>query len=250
MGSGSRGNGTLIVTDSTRLLIDCGFTLKECRFRLARAGVDPAALDAVLVTHEHNDHASGVVSLARRCRIPIYGTLGTLRSLTGLAEKAAALARPIDANIPFAIGDVMVQPVTVPHDAREPVQYVFEHDDVCVGVLTDLGHVTPHVAHAYAGCQGLLVESNHDLDMLWRGSYPAPLKRRIAGDFGHLSNEQAADFVGRVRHDGLTHLVVGHLSEQNNEPRRVEATFAKLKLGLAAFAVATQSEGTDWVAVG
>ena len=173
---------------------------------------------------------AAAVAFARRHRIPVYATPGTLhclarRSASNERLLAAGAGHPVDAGSSFAIGDIAVRPVTVPHDAREPVQYVFDHRGARLGVLSDLGHATPHVIRAYSGCRLLFVESNHDLDMLWSGTYPLRLKRRIASDFGHLANDQAVEFVRRVLHDGLTHLVVGHLSEQNNSPQHVETAF-------------------------
>ncbi len=246
LGSGSRGNATLLATDSTCLLVDCGFTLKDCRSRLARAGVDAATLDALLITHEHADHARGAARAARAFDIPVYGTRGTLTALTDLNPE---LARPITADIAFTIGDIRVLPVSVPHDAREPVQYVFESGPARLGVLTDIGHVTPHVIDAYSGCHGLFVESNHDLDMLWGGGYPRRLKRRIAGNFGHLANVQAASLIRHVLHDGLAHLVVGHVSERNNHHRHIEAAFAELRAELATFSIANQATGTEWMVI-
>ena len=247
LGSGSRGNGTLLATPATVVLVDCGFSLRDCLVRLARAEVDPATVDALLVTHEHADHIRGVAALANRFAIPVHATRGTLRTVAGLVPD---LARPVDADVRFAVGDLDVLPVTVPHDAREPVQYVFDHGATRVGVLTDIGHLTPHVIAAYSGCHGLFLESNHDGDMLWNGSYPLRLKRRVGGDFGHLSNGQAVEFLQRLGRGALTHLVVGHVSEQNNERHRIEVAFAPFQAQLEVFRIADQAAGVDWIAMG
>ena len=244
IGSGSSGNGTLVAWDDTFFLIDCGFPLKEAWARLTRHGIAPERLAAVLVTHEHSDHASGVIPLAHRFRIPVYLSHGTLRSLPDLD---AELARPFNSDAEFAIDGVTVRSVTVPHDAREPTQFVFARDGTRVGVLTDLGHVSPHVVKSFQGCKALFLEGNHDPGMLMRGSYPPRLKRRIAGDLGHLSNAQAADFLERVSHDGLTHVVIGHVSQQNNAQRHLDAVFGPFAERLTELRFADQGEGVEWI---
>ena len=247
IGSGSSGNGTLIARGGTCFLVDCGFTLKEAWARLARHGIAPERLAAVLVTHEHSDHASGVVPLAHRFRIPVHLSHGTLR---GLPDLDPELAHPFNSGAEFRIGGVTVRSVTVPHDAREPTQFVFRHAGTSIGVLTDVGHVSPHVVRSFQGCTALFMESNHDPGMLMRGDYPPRLKRRIAGDLGHLSNAQAADFLERVLHDGLTHVVVGHVSERNNSQRHLDAAFGPFAGRLTELRFATQREGVDWIAAG
>ena len=251
IGSGSSGNGTLVACGDTCVLIDCGFPLKEAWARLARHGIEPDSLAALLVTHEHSDHASGVTALAHRFRIPVHLSHGTLRSLPGLDPD---LAHPFNSGTEFAVDGVTVQSVTVPHDAREPTQFVFRHDaagsPARVGVLTDIGHISRHVTDSFQGCTALFMESNHDRGMLLRGDYPPRLKRRIAGDLGHLSNDQAADFLGRVLHDGLTHVVVGHVSEQNNAQRHLDAAFGPFADRLTELRFATQREGVEWIEVG
>ena len=247
IGSGSSGNGTLVACGDTCCLVDCGFSLKEAWARLARHGLEPEGLSALLVTHEHSDHAAGVVPLAHRFRIPVHLSHGTLRSLPGLDPD---LARPFNSDAAFPIDGLTVQSVTVPHDAREPTQFVFRHRESRVGVLTDVGHVSRHVTESFQGCTALFMESNHDVGMLMRGTYPPRLKRRIASDLGHLSNDQAADFLARVLHDGLTHVVVGHVSEQNNAQRHLDAAFAPFADRLTELRFATQREGVEWIEVG
>ena len=247
IGSGSSGNGTLVACGDACFLVDCGFPLKETWARLTRHGIAPERLAGILVTHEHSDHASGVVALAHRFRIPVHLSHGTLRSLQNLDPD---LARPFNSDASFTVDGVTIQSVTVPHDAREPTQFVFSRDGVRLGVLTDVGHVSRHVAASFQGCTALFMESNHDLGMLMRGDYPPRLKRRIAGDLGHLSNEQAADFLARVLHDGLTHVVVGHVSEQNNARRHLDAAFGPFAERLTELRFATQGEGVGWLEVG
>ncbi len=216
LGSGSRGNATLIETAETRLLLDCGFAARELERRLALSGVAPDTLDGILVTHEHQDHVRGVGPVARRYRLPVWLTHGTFRSgrLGRLPD-----ARLIHAHQPaFHIGDIQVLPYPVPHDAREPVQFVFRSGAARLGVLTDAGMITPHAVAMLEGCTGLLLECNHDPGMLARGPYPPSLQRRVGGDLGHLSNAQAAALLKRLDHAGLEHLVAAHLSEKNNTP--------------------------------
>ena len=247
LGSGSRGNGTLVAFGDTTLLIDCGFTLKEAWARLSRCGVDPSALTAILVTHEHADHASGVVALAHRFNTPVYLSYGTLRAMPNLEP---ALARPFNSDEVITIDDVKVRAVAVPHDAREPTQFVCGwRDTQKIGVITDVGHITRHVTDSFKGCTGLFMESNHDVDMLMRGDYPARLKRRIASDQGHLSNEQASRFLRALLHEGLTHVVVGHISEQNNSRAHLMRAFAPFEDRIGHLQFATQDTGSEWVSL-
>jgi phosphoribosyl 1,2-cyclic phosphodiesterase len=243
LGSGSRGNGTLVALAGSLFLVDCGFTLKDTIARLARLGLAAGDLTAVLVTHEHSDHVQGVGRLARRFGLPVYASRGTL---DGGRDWHDVDVRPIESDRAFAIAGVTVRPVPVPHDAREPTQFVFEADGYRIGVLTDLGEVPPHVAAHYAGCDALLVEANHDPAMLWNGRYPFPLKQRIASRLGHLANEQTCEF---LEHAGLARsaaVVVGHLSQENNAPARLREHLAPLVRRLPRLVLATQETGADW----
>jgi phosphoribosyl 1,2-cyclic phosphodiesterase len=245
LGSGSRGNATLVAGGDCCLLIDCGFSVAEVERRATALGLDPATLTAVLVTHEHSDHASGVAALSRRYRLPVYLTHGCLAS--GRLDGAWDL-RPFNADSVLDFGDVAVRAVSVPHDAREPVQYVVQGDGVRIGVLTDLGHATPHVCTAFRGCDLLLLEFNHDRRMLEEGPYPPKLKRRVGGPWGHLSNEQAADLLAQLDPDALQHLCVAHVSEKNNRRACVESLIAERFPQLSARVVwACQERGFAWV---
>lgn len=244
LGSGSRGNGTLVEIGGELVLVDCGFTLKQTEARLARLGLLPAQLSAVLVTHEHSDHMQGVAALAHRYAIPVYASYGTLNARA--ARQASVVGTVIDSHAAFAIGAVSVQPVVVPHDAREPTQFVFSHGGQRVGVISDLGHVTPYVVEQFQELDLLLMESNHDREMLLRGRYPESVKRRIAGKLGHLSNEQAAGFLEAVCHDRLQ-VVVGHVSEENNHEDLLAAAFEALAPRVSSLSFATQEEGADWL---
>jgi len=247
LGSGSRGNGTLVASDNTCLLIDCGFALKESISRLARLGLKPEDLDGILVTHEHSDHASGVAALSRRYSIPVFLSHGTAAS--GLFESAHQLLS-FNAGDNFFIGNIHVQGVPVPHDAREPVQYRFDCGELALGVLTDVGSLTPFLINAYGGCTGLLLEFNHEPELLRRSAYPAPLKRRVGGDFGHLNNQQAAGFLQQVDTDSLRVLVAGHLSQQNNTTDFAHKALQGVALPNSVEVVmACQSEGFDWISL-
>ena len=208
VGSGSKGNGTLVASEETTLLIDCGFPAREVLSRLKHLNVEISDIDAILVTHEHSDHVCGVAAVSKAASAPIYATHGTLAS--GKLEGAQTIIE-IESDSNFAIGDIEVSAVTVPHDAREPVQYIFKRAAQRVGVLTDLGMVSPHVLRAYEGCDLLLLEFNHDLAMLRRGPYPASLKRRVSGDLGHLNNKQALGMLQAMGEALPGTVIAGHV---------------------------------------
>lgn len=247
LGSGSRGNGTLIEEGGTSLLLDCGFTLRETERRLARLGKHPDDLDGILVTHEHSDHVGGVGPLARKYKVPVWMTPGTFASAR-LGE--VPNVRLFNSHDVFAIGDLQIQPFPVPHDAREPSQFVFGNGAVRLGVLTDVGSITPHIRSQLQGCDALLIESNHDSQMLANGSYPPMLKARVGGRLGHLSNDQTADVLANIDCSRLQHLVAAHLSEKNNTPALVQVALSEaLGCGEGWIAIADQDEGFDWRAV-
>jgi len=244
LGSGSRGNGTLIEQDGTCLLIDCGFTLKEVERRLATLGKQASELAAILVTHEHGDHISGVGPLARKYGLPVWATRGTLAARR-LGE--GVRTHSFCCHSDFAIGDVEVHPFPVPHDAREPSQFRFSNGTVRLGLLTDLGCTTPHVEQQLSGCEALILECNHERELLEQGEYPPPLKRRVGGDHGHLSNAQAAALLARLDVSRLKHLVAAHLSEQHNTPDLAQQALAGA-LGCETHwvQVAHQDTGLTW----
>ena len=249
LGSGSRGNATCVRMGEAVLLVDCGFSLRQAEARLDRLGMCAGDIDAILVTHEHSDHASGVPGLATRYGIPVYATHGTLKSFAADALAGMRVGATVRGGHPFALKGVQVMPVTVPHDAREPVQFVFRLGDHRVGVLSDLGCLTAHVLDQYQACHGLFLESNHDREMLMRGSDPPRLKRRIAGDLGHLSNSQAGEFLAAVV-TPETDVVIGHVSERNNHPDLMEATFGGWRGRIRSLRYATQKEGSPWTVIG
>ena len=199
LGSGSEGNGLVVEAGDTRVLIDCGFGLRDTAFRLARAGLEPQGLTAILVTHEHSDHVGGVAAFAGRHGIAVWGSFGTLAAVAARFEGLADVSG-FDSHAPFAIGDLEITPVPVPHDAREPTQFVLGDGDSRLGVLTDIGVSTPHVEASLSGCDALVLETNHCLDLLAGSDYPYPLKQRIAGRLGHLDNGSSAALLAPHRH--------------------------------------------------
>lgn len=246
LGSGSEGNGLLVEVDGTRVLADCGFSLGDTVVRLARLGVEPRSIDAILITHEHDDHVGGAARLARKFGIPVWLTHGTLRATDGQFNDVARI-EIFDCHGRFAIGAIEVQPYTVPHDAREPSQFVFSDGDVRLGLLTDAGSLTAHMQQVLGGLDALVLECNHDLDLLWNGAYPHSLKQRIAGRFGHLDNAAAACLLASIDCRRLVHLIAAHLSRQNNTPELASAALAQaLDCEQHWIGVATQSEGFSW----
>jgi phosphoribosyl 1,2-cyclic phosphodiesterase len=247
LGSGSRGNALVVEAGGTRVLLDCGFGPRNLALRLARAGLVPEDIDAILVTHEHADHLGGVAACARRYAIDVFMTHGTL----GAAALADVSVAVIDSHTPFAIGAIQLMPFPVPHDAREPAQFVFSDGASRLGVLTDAGCVTPHMVEMLSGCDALVLECNHDMGMLEAGRYPPHLKRRIAGRYGHLDNLAAADLLARIDRSRLRHVVAAHLSQENNTPALATAALAAV-LGCEPgwLAVADQDNGCAWRQVG
>jgi len=250
LGSGSEGNALLVEAAGTRLLMDCGFGLNDSIARLARLGIAPEQLDGILITHEHGDHSGGVARLARKFGLPVWLTHGTLRVLS---DKLSGVERicEIDPHQSFAIGDIEITPYPVPHDAAEPVQFVFGDGVRRLGVLTDAGSSTPHIEAVLGGCDALVLECNHDSDMLMNGDYPWSLKQRVGGRFGHLNNRDAAAILSRLDRGRLQHLVAAHLSRSNNTAELAVAELAGV-LGCEAgwIAVATQQDGFDWREIG
>jgi phosphoribosyl 1,2-cyclic phosphodiesterase len=245
LGSGSEGNALVVQAGRTCVLLDCGFSLSETVARLSRVGISPESLNGIVVTHEHGDHISGVAKLARKFSIPVWLSHGTLR-----AQSVAFAGIPvseIDIHSKFAIGDMEVQPYPVPHDAGEPVQFVFGDGAKRLGVLTDAGHATPYIEATLSGCDALVLECNHDAGMLADGDYPYRLKQRVGGRFGHLNNADAAALLQRLDNSRLQHIVAAHLSRKNNLPElAVHALSGALGCAEDWIAVATQDEGLEW----
>lgn len=244
LGSGSGGNGTLVRSGATTLLVDCGFMIRETEARLARLGVDPREIDAVMVTHEHADHVGGVARFARKWKLPVWLSDGTRKAWKDGPVPRTHCFIP---GMTFSIGDITVHPFPVPHDAREPCQYVFSDGTRRVGVLSDAGSITDAMRAALSGCDALMLEFNHDVRMLEIGPYPKPLRERVGGPVGHLSNIQSAELLTQIDISKLRHLVLTHLSLKNNTP---ELALAAARGALRDFAheivCAHQETGLSW----
>jgi phosphoribosyl 1,2-cyclic phosphodiesterase len=255
LGSGSEGNALVVEahsgTTTTRVLLDCGFSAKEVERRLTRlmplgAGIDP--FDAIIITHEHSDHIGSALTLARKWSIPLYMSWGTARAVG--ADDAGVDLRVLWGDEAVAIGDLSVLPYTVPHDAREPLQFVFSDGASRLGVLTDVGTSTPHISAVLSGCEALVLECNHDVQMLTASRYPQSLKARIGGNHGHLNNDAAAEILASLDRSRLRHLVAAHLSQQNNLPELAQAAMAAvLGAAITDVVVASQQEGFDWLTI-
>jgi phosphoribosyl 1,2-cyclic phosphodiesterase len=280
LASGSKGNSTLVSSSRTRILVDAGLSCRELLKRMQMANEDPAAIDALLITHEHQDHVQGVAVLARKLGVPVYFTQATHRAWMrwmmpqkrityaawlaqrqqDLAQKQAAVmladesapcaedaadpspaetkadeTKPDDpcrlpgveyfaAGSGFLIGDIAITPFTIPHDAADPVGFVFEADGVRMAIATDLGYMPPNVKMALRNCDVLMLESNHDLEMLRDGPYPWSVKQRVMSRVGHLSNEAASDFLEKNYDGNASYVVLAHLSESNNLPELARVT--------------------------
>jgi phosphoribosyl 1,2-cyclic phosphodiesterase len=250
LGSGSTGNATVIQARSettlTHLLIDCGLGIRQLDVRLAQAGMLAEQIDAIFITHEHADHIGCARRLALRERIPVWMSHGTYTAI-GQPDFDGLLRIACD-TIAFEVGALQVVPFTVPHDAREPLQLTCTDGNERLGVLTDLGHATAHVLEHLAGCETLLLECNHDEQMLATSTYPLFLKRRVGGAYGHLANGAAAEIARSVQPRGLKQVVAAHLSQQNNRPELARQALAQA-LGCLArdIQVADAAVGSGWL---
>jgi len=246
LGSGSGGNGLLVEVGTTRVLIDCGFGIRDTIARLQRAGVEPEDITAIVVTHEHSDHIGGVAAFASRFGTAVWLTFGTLMMVAEEFSDVTSV-RGFDSHEVFSMGDVEVRPFPVPHDAREPVQFVCSDGSWRLGVLTDLGVSTAYVESSLSGCDALVLECNHDLEMLANGDYPHSLKQRIAGRLGHLDNSAAARLLSKIDTSHLKHLIAAHLSQENNRPELARAALAgAVNCDPGWIGVADQDLGFAW----
>jgi phosphoribosyl 1,2-cyclic phosphodiesterase len=247
LGSGSKGNAWVLDAGATRVMFDCGFGARETGARLARLGLSLTALDAIVLSHEHSDHARGALAVARKAGCPIWATHGSVAQIAHHEDLDGVDLRRVQGHVPFVIGALELHPYPVPHDAREPVQYVATDGAFRWGLLTDAGHVTGHMSTVLQACDALVLECNHDVARLRAGSYPPALKARILGRYGHLDNVAAAGLLADIAHERLQHVVAAHLSEENNTPDMARQALASA-LGCQPgwVAVADQATGLGW----
>jgi len=252
LASGSSGNclvaQSLDLVGRTTVLIDCGLGLRDTERRLARLGLEPSDINALLVTHEHGDHAGCVADFAAAHNVVVFLTHGTLRALKAEGKfHDGVRTRFIRGEQKVAIGSMEVLPFTVPHDAAEPVQYVVSDGSAQLGVLTDIGISTRHVEKVLSGMSALVLECNYDRDMLWSGGYPRWLKERIGGPFGHLDNRESARLLAALDRSKLKHIIGAHLSQQNNKPELArDALATAMNCAKEWIGLATQDDGFDW----
>ncbi|MEE9331401.1 MAG: MBL fold metallo-hydrolase [Methylophilaceae bacterium] len=248
LGSGSAGNSMVIEHASTCLLLDCGFSMKETLLRLERLGLAAEQMTGVLVTHEHDDHAKGAFKLAEKLQIPVWLSHGThVMTERYHPKKSTVSINIIDSHTSFVIDDIQVMPFPVPHDAREPTQFVFSEGQHKLGVLTDTGASTPHIEEMLSGCDALVLECNHDSTMLDSGPYSYALKKRIGGQLGHLDNNSAANLLTKLDNSKLKHIVAAHLSAKNNTGVLAKQALSKaLNCEENWVGIATQQDGFDW----
>jgi phosphoribosyl 1,2-cyclic phosphodiesterase len=217
LGSGSKGNATYLESGETRILIDAGMSGIELQRRLATIGVELLEIDAILVTHEHNDHVHGVGVLSRRAKIPVYANPATFSAASRTVGKLSS-SNEFETGASFQIRNLEIHPFSISHDAQDPVGFRISDGRVSFGYCTDTGKVSQLIRHRLASCKGLVLESNHDIEMLQNGTYPPYLKQRIRSSQGHLDNEEASLFLKELLHEKLEHVVLAHLSEENNDP--------------------------------
>ncbi|MCI8847444.1 MAG: MBL fold metallo-hydrolase [Lachnospiraceae bacterium] len=258
--SGSSGNCIYVGSDATHILVDVGISGKRTKEGLEKLGIKPEELDGIFITHEHADHIHGLGVMARKYNIPVYGTKGTLdaircSSMAGKIEEC--LFHELEADHKVTLKDLVVNPMKISHDAAEPVAYRISHGRQKLGIVTDLGCYNDYTVECLRGMNALLIEANHDVNMLQVGPYPYYLKRRIAGDRGHLSNELSGQLLCRLLNDGMQTIVLGHLSKENNLPElayetvRVEIAMAdnKYKANDFPIRIANRSEVSEIVEI-
>ncbi len=226
LASGSKGNSTYIASGNTSILIDAGLSGKEIQRRLASIGVDVKDLDAILVTHEHSDHIKSVPVLSRRGHIHVFANQATYRSADAGLEKVYSY-RDFNTGESFEFQDLSIHPFSISHDTADPVGFLVSNGCSSLGYCTDTGKVTRLMGHRLSSCNGLILESNHDPDILKNGPYPQFLKQRVQSNKGHLANEDAAAFLAELLHENLTEIVLAHLSETNNLPEKARYAAAK-----------------------
>jgi len=251
LGSGSAGNALVVEVGRSRVMLDCGFSIKETSLRLARLNLVPDDLTGIVITHEHDDHAGGAFKFAAKHQIPVWLTYGTLKMAARYLPSQHDLElNVVDSHCAFSIADINIQPFPVPHDAREPIQCTFSDGDNTLGVLTDVGRITPYIEEKLSGCKALVLECNHDARLLQAGPYSWTLKQRVGGDLGHLENSISAELLAKLDNRQLQHILAAHLSAKNNTPELAKSALAKaLDCEVDWIGVADQLQGFDWRAI-
>lgn len=251
LGSGSSGNCSLVSHGDTHLLIDAGFSGKEIQARMEARGFNPEKLTAILVTHEHGDHVKSVHTLSRRFEAPIFATEGTFDA--AIQGKKFFDWIEVRAGRSFNVGTMAIHPISLPHDAADPIAFRIECAGKKLGHLTDFGYVSGLVKESLKGCDSIVLEANHDLEMLKNGPYPWSLKQRIAGRLGHLSNDAAMELLPDILHDDIQKLVFAHLSDTNNDRRlltlQIKRTLRRIGLEKLSFELADQDQPLETFAV-
>lgn len=248
LGSGSRGNALVVQAEDTCVLLDCGLGVRHIIAGLVELGLALEDLDAIFITHEHADHIKGVRSLQKKCGVPVYMTYGT-----AVAGKCLDLPmlKVLEGFEAVVVGDLGVQPIAVPHDAREPCQFIvsqYAHSNsMKLGLLTDLGSFTPHIISAYAECDAVVLECNHDEEKLEQGPYPYSLKQRVRGDWGHLSNTQASQLLASFDSDKLQWIVIAHISQKNNSDALARQALEAVFPYRDRIVMADQESGFPWL---
>ncbi|MGU9951721.1 MAG: MBL fold metallo-hydrolase [Gammaproteobacteria bacterium WSBS_2016_MAG_OTU1] len=246
LGSGSGGNAFVVEHGTTTILVDCGFSANGIIKRMRERFLHLSDINAVLISHEHNDHVTGLKQITRKTSaLEIYMTSGTAQKM-----KDSYRYQRIQAGQPFTVGDLQVTPITVPHDVKEPVQFIFSGGAKRLGHFTDIGHITPAIYDACRDLDSIVIECNYDTTMLANNTlYPQHLKDRIAGGYGHLANNEAAEFITKINHGQLQYVVAAHLSEKNNTAELVETALATA-CRKSQIVIANQTEGADWLTIG
>lgn len=226
LASGSSGNSIYVASEKTRILIDAGLSAKQVALRLEQIGVVPESIAGICVSHEHGDHINGIRVLQKRHGIPVYANAGTLNGIMRQPKSDEISAKVFQTGSPFTIGDITIEPFSVPHDAYEPVGFRLQTSETAVGIVTDLGMATALVREKLKGCNAIIIEANHDEDLLQEAQRPWPLKQRIRSRQGHLSNTDAAQLISDCATDALEHVFLSHLSSDCNTPDTALRTVA------------------------
>jgi len=229
LGSGSSGNSYLVSKNNTNILVDCGFSITELENRMSKREIKPSEMTAIFLTHEHDDHSKGAFVFAKKYNKPIYLTYGTLKMCQKRIKKSYNLSiniiSPLDT---LELNDFMIHVIPVPHDAREPVQFKFESEEKTLAIITDLGFGNKELINSIQQINALILESNHDENLLRQSRYPKNLKDRIRGNYGHLSNEGSLEILKKLNLDNLKWLGAAHLSKENNSPDLVKDLWKKV----------------------